>query len=211
MEYIKHSDLSFLGKGAIGNVYKYLKPYGSYGLDVVVKVTRNARQSIANYEKLREIACPKPFACLCSVEGQEAILMENLYTDSIVYVSPNSLRLDRLDNIPEGYLCGHKILGIANMNSLLCQLRDLVHCSNDKGIELTIDMPFFGVPKNVDIPDVSYKIVDVDGMLWDDSRRGDLFEWNLKEMKWALKIFIQYCVVKNAQKCLMEQIDKFSW
>lgn len=39
MEYISYSDLSMIGEGANGRVYKYNKPLPQSGLDAVVKVS----------------------------------------------------------------------------------------------------------------------------------------------------------------------------
>ena len=211
MEYISMNDLTFLGEGANSKVYKYNKPFGPYGLDMAVKVSRNARQSIANYEKLKETGCMKVYAELCKVDGEEAILMQNLFTDMEVYVSPNSYRNNHTSNLPETYLAQNKLKGIANMNSLLCQLSDLARCCDSKGIEVRIDMISFGVPKGIEVPNVSYKVVDVDGMDFSDECRYKLKDWNIDEAIDAINIFIENCVEHGAQAALLDEVKNYKW
>lgn len=211
MEYIKKSELDLIAKGSHSEIYKYLKPYGQYGLNMVVKVTTRPQATIENLQLLSCTGCNKIFAELCSVEGKEAILMENLYTDDTVYVFPNTYRQNWKGNQPEAYLNSHKIKGIANMPSLLCQVCDLAHACDSKGIELQIDMLSFGVPKGVEAPDVMYKVADVDCMLQDDDHICKLTDYNIGEAKWALEIFVKYCVEESAQEKLLQQIKDYKW
>lgn len=211
MEHINRTDLSFIGKGANSSVYKYNKPYGPGKLDMVVKITSNAKNSIKNYEVLKKIGCDIVIAELCSIEGKEAVIMHNLFTKSEVYVSPNSYRNGHIDNLPEAYLKKNKIKGIANIDSLLCQLSDLARSCDSNGVELLIDMISFGVPKCVNFPSVSYKIVDVDGMLYSEQHRNRLLKCNMDEAKWALEVFVENCVVESEQANLLEKINSYNW
>lgn len=209
MEYIKRADLELIAESAHSKIYKYLKPYRC--LDMVVKETSQPHVTIANLDMLSSTGCMKVFAELCDVEGKKAILMENLFTDDIVFVFPNTYRGKWQKCAPELYLYNNKIKGIANMDSLLCQVRDFAHDCDSKGIELLIDMLSFGVPKGEAIPDVSYKVVDVDGMMQDDSHIFKLANVNIGEAKWALRIFVEYCVEDPAQADLLAQIENFNW
>lgn len=203
------SELKLIAKGSHSEIYKYLKLYK--GLSMVVKVIPNPQFSIDNLNMLSSTGCMKVFAELCDVEGKKAILMENLFTDEMVYVFPNTYRGRWRECAPELYLYNNKIKSIANMDSLLCQVRDFVHACDSKGIELLIDMLSFGVPKGEPIPEVSYKVVDVDGMMQDDSHIFKLTNENIGEAKWALRIFVEYCVEDSAQADLLAQIDNFNW
>ena len=97
------------------------------------------------------------------------------------------------------------------MESLLYQVRDLAHACDSKGIELLIDMLSFGVPKGVEVPDVSLKVVDVDGMWHGDEYICNIRDCNIEEAKWALQIFIQNYVEEDAQKALLNQIENYNW
>lgn len=209
MEYIKKSELELMAKGSHSEIYKYLKQYK--GLSMVVKVVANPQYTIDNLNLLSATGCMKVYAELCDVEGKKAILMENLFTDDMVYVFPNTYRGTWKECAPELYLYNNKIKGIANMESLLYQVRVLAHACDSKGIELLIDMLSLGVPKGVDVPDVSYKVVDVDGMMQNDEHICKLTDCNIGEAKWALQIFVQNCVEEDAQKALLNQIENYNW
>ena len=209
MEYIKRTDLELMAESGHSQIYKYLKPYK--GLSMVVKETTNPQVTINNLNMLTSTGCMKVLAELCDVDGKKAILMENLFTDDMVYVFPNTYRGNWKKCAPELYLYNNKIKGIANMDSLICQVRDFAHACDSKGIELLIDMLSFGVPKGDEVPEVSYKVVDVDGMGQDDARIFKLTKENIGEAKWALRIFVEYCVEDSAQADLLAQIENFKW
>ena len=211
MECIRKSELKLIAKGSHSEIYQYLKPYGQYGLNMAVKMTTRPRFSIENLNLLNSIGCNKIYAELCSVEGKEAIFMENLYTDDVVYVFPNTYRNKWEENKPEVYLNTHKLKGISNMSSLLYQLRELAHACDSKGIELQIDMLSFGICKAEKTPNVMYKVADVDCMMQDDGHIFKLSDNNICEAKWALEIFVKYCVDESAQEDLLQQIKDFKW
>ena len=126
---------------------------------------------------------------ICTVEGQQAILMENLFTDKMVYVSPNSVKSDKSNNLPEDYLLNNKLQDITNIDSLLMQMRDVAQCTNGKGIVLDMDMISFGVQKNVENSPVTYKLVDVDAMIYDPTMAYRLYDRNLMAAKEAVMFF----------------------
>ena len=55
MEYIDSKDLTFIGKGANGEIFKYNNPLMSSGLTAVVKVCKSGipRNAEHNYDLLR--------------------------------------------------------------------------------------------------------------------------------------------------------------
>ena len=59
----------------------------------------------------------------CHVDGQPAILMEDLFTDEMVYVSPNSVRNGYLNNVPEAYLLQNKLTDIFASQTKLRQVK----------------------------------------------------------------------------------------
>jgi len=215
MEYISYSDLELIGRGANGEVYKYTKPLIPSGLSAVVKIsrTRLPKYAIQNYDRVKHAGLMHlAFMEECSVEGKPALLMENLFTDKKVFVSPNSVRNGHVDNIPEAYLLQNKLNDIHNMESILMQMRDVVQCTNGNGIGLDMDMISFGVDKGNKDSDVSYKLVDIDAMLYDDYSRYKLYESNVIEAKHAITLFVEYFVEKDdVKQKLYQQIKDFPW
>lgn len=215
MEYIDSKDLTLIGKGANGEVFKYNKPLVPSGLTAVVKVSKrgNPRNAALNYDLLRHAGVRNlAFYEECRVDGEPAILMEDLFNDEWVYVSPNSVRNGYGDNLPEAYLLQNKLNDIPNMDSLLIQMRDLASCTNGNGIGLDMDMISFGVQKGNKDSEVYYKLVDIDVMLHDDDSRHKIYDTNVIEAKHALTLFIQYFVeTDEVKKRLLQQIREFKW
>ena len=215
MEYISFSDLSMIGEGANGKVYKYNKPLPQSGLNAVVKVSNRLmpQNVLKKYAYLKQAGVMTlAFLEECRVEGQPAILMEDLFTDKMIYVSPNSVRNRCFSNQPENYLLNNKLNDIANIDSLLIQLRDLVNCTNGKGIGLDMDMISFGVEKGNKDSDVWYKLVDIDSMLYDSSSSFALQECNISGAKEALYVFVDFFIETDlAKQSLYKKIDSFNW
>lgn len=215
MEYINSVDLELIGQGANGKVYKYNKLLVPSGLSAVVKISRliNPSNAINNYDLVKHAGLMHlAFYEECRVDGKPAMLMENLFTENKVYVSPNSVRNGYVDNLPEAYLLNNKLNGIANMDSLLMQMRDVVNCTNGNGIGLDMDMISFGVQRGNKDSDVSYKLVDIDAMLHDDYSRYKLREPNTIAAKEAIWLFVKHFVENDAvQQKLYQQINNYDW
>lgn len=215
MEYIYYSDLSYIGEGANSKVFKFNKPLYPSGLSAVVKIGRSSMPSMAvkNYNLLKHTGLMLPaFFEICTVEGQQAILMENLFTDKMVYVSPNSVKSDKSNNLPEDYLLNNKLQDITNIDSLLMQMRDVAQCTNGKGIVLDMDMISFGVQKNVENSPVTYKLVDVDAMIYDPTMAYRLYDRNLMAAKEAVMFFVKYFVGSNYDnQQLLQRIKEYTW
>lgn len=215
MEYINSVDLELIGQGANGKVYKYNKLLVPSGLSAVVKISRliNPSNAINNYNLVKHAGLMHlAFYEECRVDGKPAMLMENLFTENKVYVSPNSVRNGYVDNLPEAYLLNNKLNGIANMDSLLMQMRDVVNCTNGNGIGLDMDMISFGVQRGNKDSDVSYKLVDIDAMLHDDYSRYKLREPNTIAAKEAIWLFVKHFVENDAvQQKLYQQINNYDW
>lgn len=215
MEYISFSDLSMIGEGANGKVYKYNKPLPQSGLNAVVKVSNRLmpQKVLENYAYLKQTGViTLAFFEECRVDNQPAILMEDLFTDKMVYVSPNSVRNRYFSNQPEKYLLSNKLNDIVNIDSLLIQLRDLVNCTDGKGIGLDMDMISFGVEKDNKDSDVSYKLVDIEGMLYDSACCFALHECNTLGAKEALSIFVEFFIdTALAKQRLLQKIDSYKW
>lgn len=215
MEYINSVDLELIGQGANGKVYKYNKLLVPSGLSAVVKISRliNPSNAIYNYDLVRHAGLMHlAFYEECRVDGKPAMLMENLFTENKVYVSPNSVRNGYVDNLPEAYLLNNKLNGIANMDSLLMQMRDIVNCTNGNGIGLDMDMISFGVQRGNNDSEVSYKLVDLDSMLHDDYSRYKLRESNTIAAKEAIWLFVKHFVENDAvQQNLYQQINNYDW
>ena len=215
MENISSSDLTFIGKGANGEVYKYNKPLEPSGLSAVVKISRMCmpRFALEKYEMIKHAGVQHlAFYEECNVDEKPALLMENLFTDDEVYVSPNSIKNGYENNLPESYLLQNKLNGITNMESLLMQMRDLAQCLNGKGIGLDMDMISFGVKKGDKDSPVSYKLVDIDTMLQDDGCRNKLYDSNVIAAKEVLTIFIKHFVNGDeVKKKLLQDVDSFNW
>lgn len=215
MDYISFTDLELIGRGANGEVYKYTKPLTSSGLSAVVKISRigSPKYALDNYEKVRHTGLMQlAFMEECRVDGNPALLMENLFTDEMVYVSPNSVRNGYSDNLPEAYLLQNKLNDIPNMESVLLQMRDIAQCTNGNGIGLDMDMISLGVQRGNRNSDVSYKLVDIDVMQQDDYSRGKLYKNNVAEAKFAITLFVKYFIetdeVKNR---LLKKVKEFDW
>lgn len=215
MEYIFLSDLSYIGEGANSKVYKYNKPLYPSGLSAVVKIGRSSMPSmtVKNYNLLKHTGLMLPaFMEICSVEGKQAILMENLFTDKIVYVSPNSVKINKSNNLPEDYLSKNKLQDITNIDSLLMQMRDVAQCTNGKGIVLDMDMISFGIQINEEDSPVTYKLVDVDAMIYDPTMAYRLYDRNVMAVKEAVMLFVKYFVGSNDEKQhLLQRIKEYTW
>lgn len=215
MEYISFSDLILIGRGANGAVYKYTKPLIPYGLSAVVKISgmRSPKYALQNYDRVKHAGLMHlAFMEECCVDGKPALLMEDLFTDEMVYVSPNSVRNGYMDNQPEAYLLQNKLYDIPNMESVLMQMRDIAQCTNGNGIGLDMDMISFGVQRGNKNSEVSYKLVDIDVMLQDDYSRGKLYENNVAEAKYAITLFVKYFVAADdVKQKLFQQIKDFPW
>ena len=124
----------------------------------------------------------------CEVDGNPAVMMEDLSTVDFVYVSPNTVRHGDSDNEPEKYLLNNKIQSIANFDELLGDMRDLYNKAFSARIETNCDAIFFVFEKNNSNPKVSYKLVDLDVM----STKVALKELprNQYEIKESLMIFV---------------------
>jgi len=191
MEYISSSDLELIGKGANSEVYKYTKPLMSCGLSAVVKISRigSPKYALANYDRIKHAGLMHlAFMEECRVDGKPALLMEDLYTDNQVFVSPNSVNHGFVKNLPEAYLLQNKLNDILNMEYVLLQMRDIAQCTNGNGIGLDMDMISFGVQRGNKDSEVSYKIVDIEGMLHDNGSRWQLYDRNVEEVKHAITL-----------------------
>lgn len=209
---ISSSDLTLIGRGANSEVYKCNKHFD--GRSVVVKISHGMQPQyvIGNYNQLRHIGMEVVNMKECTVDGKPAVLMENLFTDKIVYVSPNSVNNGHKDNLPEDYLLRHKLNDIVNINSLLELLKDLAFCTNEKGIELNMDMISFGVEKGNRNTDVEYKLVDIDAMQYDPSMHYKLYDTNVTNARKAIILFVKYFVeTEEVKQRLVQQIDDFEW
>ena len=114
--------------------------------------------------------------------------------------------------LEEAYLLHNKLNDIANMDSLLWQMRDIANCTNGKGIGLDMDMISFGVQRGNKYSDVYYKLVDIEVMQHDDSMLYQLREANLISAQEAIYLFVKYFVEGDeVKKRLMEQIKSFDW
>ena len=215
MEYISFSDLELIGRGANGEVYKYMKPLIPSGLSAVVKISsmRSPQYALQNYDRVKHSGLMHlAFMEECSVDGKPALLMEDLFTDERVYVSPNSVEKGYVDNLPEAYLLKNKLNDIPNMEFVLMQMRDVAQCTNGNGIGLDMDMISFGVQRGNKNSEVSYKLVDIDVMLHDDYSRGQLYENNVAEAKHAITLFVKYFVeTDEVKQKLLKQIKEFDW
>lgn len=215
MEYISSSDLELIGKGANSEVYKYTKPLISCDLSAVVKISRigSPKYAIANYGLIKHAGLMHlAFMEECRVDGKPALLMEDLYSDKQVFVSPNSVNHGFVENLPEAYLLQNKLNDIPNMEYVLLQMRDIAQCTNGNGIGLDMDMISFGVQKGNKDSEVSYKIVDIDGMLQDNGSRWQLYDRNVEEAKHAITLFVKYFVEQEeVRKKLYQQIKDFAW
>ena len=93
-------------------------------------------------------------------------------------------------------------------------MRDIAQCTSGKGIGLDMDMISFGVQRGDQDSPVSYKFVDIDGMLHDDEMYGnrELYKNNVGEAKEALRLFIKYFVkTDEVKKRLWKQVEEFQW
>lgn len=214
MEYINFSDLELIGRGANGEVYKNTKPLMPSGLYAVVKISRigSPKYALKNYDLIRHAGLMHlAFMEECRVDGKPALLMEDLFTDWHVYVSPNSVRNGYTNNLPEAYLLQNKLNDIFNMDDVLLQMRDIAQCTSGNGIGLDMDMISFGVQRGNKDSDVSYKMVDID-VMHDDSYRGKLYNNNVAEAKNAITLFVRYFVESEiVKKKLYQQIKDFQW
>ena len=215
MEYIELKDLVQIAEGPGSKIYKYTKPLESSGLPAVVKISSDSlpKKAVEHLDLLKHCGLMLPaFMEVCLVEGKPALLMEDLFTDEMVYVSPNSVRNGFFYNAPEAYLLHNKLNDIANMDSLLLQMRDIANCTNGKGIGLDMDMISFGVQRGNKYSDVYYKLVDIEVMQHDDSMLYQLREANLISAQEAIYLFVKYFVEGDeVKKRLMEQIKSFDW
>lgn len=215
MEYIDSKDLELIGQGTTSQVYKYKKPLVPSGLSAVVKMSRliNPSNAVKNYELLRNAGVMHlAFYNECRVDGKPALLMEDLFTDNWVYVSPNSVRNRFEYSLPEAYLLYNKLNDISNMDSLLIQLRDLVNCTNGSGIGLEMDMISFGVQRGNKDSDVSYKLVDIDSMCHNEYSHYQLYESNKLGAIEAISLFVEYFIeTDDVKRKLYQQINDFDW
>ena len=89
MLYLSSDKLEYIGCGANGKLYRVLKEESGYTLSAVVKSgICNSEKILENYNALKYCAV----LCLafmeeCRLDDKPAILMEDLSTDSVVYVS----------------------------------------------------------------------------------------------------------------------------
>lgn len=210
---ISSSELTWIGRGANSEVYKYNKPIN--GVPIVVKKSYGMRlqSAIDNYNRLKQIGVLQvAFIKECIVDGEPAVLMEDLFTDKMVYVSPNSAKNGHKDNLPEDYLLRHKLNDIVNINALLELLKNLAFCTNEKGIGLDMDMISFGVEKGNQNSDVSYKLVDIDAMQCDPAMSYKIYDTNVKNAKEAILLFVEYFVeIEEVKQRLVQQINNFEW
>ena len=181
----------------------------------VVKISSSIEPSraIAKYDLIKQTGLKHlAFFEECRVEGKPAILMEDLFTSVMVYVSPNSVKQGWIDNKPEAYLLDNKLNDVVNMDSLLMEMRDLVDHTNDSGIGLDMDMISFGVQRGNKDSIVSYKLVDIDAMLWDHSYCGQLYQTNAIAAKEAITLFVKLFIETDSVKQkLLKQIESFNW
>lgn len=89
--------------------------------------------------------------------------------------------------LPKSYLLNHKISDIANLDNIIDQPQDLVYCIGCKGVDSVWIRFFFGVNRGESAPRLSYKIVDIDGMIVDPTcDKSHLKDYNAKEIKFVL-------------------------
>ena len=201
---LESSKLQHIGFGANGKVFRVSKELSGLPLSAVVKTCNSsstAKRNIDNYDALRHCGVMHlAFMQECLLDGEPAILMEDLTTPQMVYVSPNSVYQGHADNEAEAYLLANKLTDISDFDNIIVQLRDLVHCTAGKGVEILRDTIFFGVEKGQSASRLSYKIVDLDGMMIDPSAASILYDCNATDVKQALEWFICYFVEDGTNK-----------
>lgn len=201
---LESSKLQHIGSGANGRVFRVPQELSGLPLSAVVKTCKTsyaAKRILDNYNALRHCAVMHlAFMQECILDGEPAIIMEDLTSPQKVYVSPNSVYQGHIDNEAEAYLLANKLTDISDFDNIIIQLRDLVHCTASKGVEILRDTIFFSVEKGKSAPPLSYKIVDLDGMMIDPSAASVLYDCNAADVKQALEWFIRYFVEDGSNK-----------
>lgn len=201
---LESSKLQHIGSGANGRVFRVPQELSGLSLSAVVKTCKTsyaAKRILDNYSALRHCAVMHlAFMEECLLDAEPAILMEDLTTPQMVYVSPNSVYQGHTENEAEAYLLANKLTDISDFDNIIVQLRDLVHCTAGKGVEILRDTIFFGVEKGQSASRLSYKIVDLDGMMIDPSAASILYGCNATDVKQALEWFIRYFVEDGINK-----------
>lgn len=204
MTRLESSKLQHIGSGANGKVFRVPKELSGLPFSAVVKTCKSssaAKRNIDNYDALRHCGVMHfAFMQECLLDGEPAILMEDLTIPQMVYVSPNSVYQGHTDNEAEAYLLANKLTDISDFDNIIVQLRDLVHCTAGKGVEILCDTIFFGVEKGQSASRLSYKIADLDGMMIDPSAASVLYDYNAIDVKQALEWFIRYFVKDGTNK-----------
>lgn len=220
MESFQTQDLLLIGAGANSQVYKVASK------NAVVKTCRRTNDVLALYELVKKTGLPTvSFMGKCLLDGEDALLMEDLAADDMVWVSPNTIKqmydLDGRSKMlcelsgqtycpkqkseSESYLLENKIDTINNLSEVLEEISNISKISSQNGIELKFDTAFFGIRKNCSNPDVKIKIVDIDGIIIieDDDQKESLSNYNKIELLDALEKFIEY-FVSNPQVYLSQ-------
>lgn len=233
MKTFSSSVLDLIGGGGNSKVFRP-NPAKTDCPGVVIKVPQYNKHLTdylkARHERLVQMGLPTLSTLdICIVDGNEAIICEDISSENLVFVSPHSTETDEsktqrealellgfgvgehVDNLCEQTLYNTKVDTIRNLQDFLTSVKnDLTKLSENK-VYVEHDSYFFGVDKTQRDVDLCYKLADLDNIYEDINDRDDLYKVNVDQFKDSIINFIQKFVITENQQSYIEEINSFVW
>lgn len=226
------SSLDLIGGGGNSKVYRP-NPAKTDCPGYVVKVPQYNRHLTdylkARHDKLIHLGVPTLSSLdICIVDGNEAVLCEDISCGDLVFISPHSTETneskekrealellgfgvgEHVDNACEQMLYLSKFDTIDNLQDFLTQVkRDLDNLAKHK-VYVEYDAYFFGVSKSQRSILLCYKLADLDNVI-EDIERDDLYAVNVEQFKEAFLDFIDKFIVADNKQLYVDEFNGFAW
>lgn len=181
--------------------------------------------SIKKYQLIKALDIPTTsFLEISSLDGKPVLVTEDLNSDNICFVSPNSVKtekdellaclrdnltpclsLERIDSKSEQYFYKNKIKEISNFPSFLQRVKEDINKAACHNISIAFDSYFFSIEKGKSCSVIDYKIADWDNIEeCEDIDFKGLLNVNIVEFQEAMFKFLELFVQAGEKRELYQ-------
>lgn len=181
--------------------------------------------SIKKYQLIKALDIPTTsFLEVSSLDGKSVLVTEDLNSNNICFVSPNSVKTEkdellaclrdnfipclsseRIDSKAEQYFYKNKIKEISNFPSFLQRVKEDINKAACHNISIAFDSYFFSIEKGKSCSVIDYKIADWDNIEeCEDIDFKKLLNANIVEFQEAMFKFLELFVQEGEKKELYQ-------
>ena len=218
-----------IGEGGNWKVYRCLLQDCS---SLIVKESKGfvdmaIKGSIKKYQLIKALYIPTTsFLEVSSLDGKSVLVTEDLNSDNICFVSPNSVKTEkdellaclrdnltpclsseRIDSKSEQYFYKNKIKEISNLPSFLQRVKEDINKAACNNISIVFDSYFFSIEKGKSCSVIDYKIADWDNIEeCEDVDFKELLNANIVEFQEGMFKFLELFVQEGEKRELYQSL-----